>query len=329
MHLLPRPIFSSKAEYARYFTRLDFWQPYIENICAAQQLEHQQIGDAIPGTNVVFRLDDRYVVKIFPELFDGAEAFAAEQTIYELLAAYPAIACPKLIAQGKLFDSAGGWPWPYIITTAIPGQAVSASQLSQAERLSMAAWAARQLHMLHQIAPRPGPGSRFQVGWQSFDSFIAEQRRSANQQHRDWQSLPEHLIAQLDSYLLPEHAQYIRHADPIVLHADLHADHVLGQPQPGGWRPTGLIDFDDARSGDLAYELPPIFLSLFARDKALLQHFLDSYGLSSQQQSALRKRAMHMTLLHEFNVLDDVWEQDPALMQLETLEELERALWGQ
>ncbi len=328
MSALARPIFSSIAEYATYFTHLNFWRPYIEHICRLNHIAAHAISNSIPGTNVVFRVDERYIIKIFPEFFDGAEAFRAEHAVYSLLSEYPQLATPVLIASGQLFDNAEGWHWPYIITSLIPGQAVSQLELSQPDRLFLADWVATQLRALHNIPTQSGLGPRLQPGWHEFDSFLHEQRRLATQKHREWLSLPEQLIGQLEHYLLPENASSARSIAPVVMHADLHADHILGQQQSQGWRPNGLIDFDDARVGDLAYELPPLFLSLFARDKVLLQQFLDSYGFSIEEQQALRRRAMHMTLLHEFNVLDGILEQEPALMQVQTLEELERVLWG-
>lgn len=329
MCTLPRPVFSSVSEYGQYFTQLYFWRPYIEHICALEHIPYSAINNSIPGTNVVFRIDERYIIKIFPELFDGAAAFSAEKAIYMLLASHTEIAKPALLASGQLFDSSGGWHWPYLITTMIPGQAVSQTMLSQPDRLFLADWVAKQLHALHAVRPRAALGPRLQPGWQEFERFLEEQRCAAVRNHREWASLPEHLIEQLEHYLLPEHGSYARPIEPIVMHADLHADHVLGSQQPQGWwRPNGLIDFDDARVGELAYELPPIYLSLFARDKVLLQQFFDSYGLSFEEQKALRQRAMHMTLLHEFNVLDGILAQEPALMQVPTLQDLERVLWG-
>ena len=328
MRTLSRPVFSSISEYGQYFAQLYFWRPYIEHICALEHIPYSAISNSIPGTNVVFRVDERYIIKIFPELFDGAAAFSAEKAIYMLLADHDEIAKPALVASGQLFDSAGGWHWPYLITTLIPGQAVSQLVLSQLDRFFLADWGAKQLRTLHAVRPCAALGPRLQPGWQEFERFLAEQRCAAVRNHQEWASLPAHLIEQLERYLLPEHARYARPTEPIVMHADLHADHVLGSQQAQGWRPNGLIDFDDARVGELAYELPPIYLSLFGRDKALLQQFLDSYGLSFEEQKALRQRAMHMTLLHEFNVLDGILEQEPALMHVPTLQDLERVLWG-
>lgn len=327
MHTLPRPLFSSTAEYASYFTQPAFWRPYIEHACAEWEIPCRTISEPIPGTNVVFLIDKHYVIKLFPELFDGAMASKAEMDMYVLLSEYQSVEMPRLIGIGDLFDSTDGWPWPYMLTTRLRGQPVSASQLSPSDRHTMAAWTAQQLRGVHRVRPESWMGPRFVGGWACFDAFLAEQRRNALQNHRVWASLPDHLIAQLDDYLVPEHATLGRHAEPLVLHADLHADHILGEESSLGWRSNGIIDFDDARIGDIAYELPPIYLSLFARDKGLLQHFLDSYGIPADQQPALRQRAMHMTLLHEFNVLDGLREQQPELMQLATLQELHQALW--
>ena len=54
------------------------------------------------------------------------------------------------------------------------------------------------------------------------------------------------------------------------------------QPMPAWaalWTSLAIIDFGDARIGDIYTELNALHLDLFARDKRLLSAFLDAYGM--------------------------------------------------
>ena len=72
------------------------------------------------------------------------------------------------------------------------------------------------------------------------------------------------------------------------------------------WRPIGVIDFGDAMVGDRLYELVALNLGLFRCDKRLLGIFLDTYGFDLALRRDFVRRAMSLTLLHEFNVLSSV-----------------------
>jgi aminoglycoside/choline kinase family phosphotransferase len=107
------------------------------------------------------------------------------------------------------------------------------------------------------------------------------------------------------------------------VHADLNQDHVLGVWEAQHWQPCGVIDFGDALVGDPTYELVALHLGLFRGDKRLLQAFLAAYG-DAELGRGLPTRAMAMTLLHEFDLLDVL---EPEVFMVETLEELASRIW--
>jgi hypothetical protein len=76
---------------------------------------------------------------------------------------------------------------------------------------------------------------------------------------------------------------------------------------------------------DPYYELPALHLGTFDADKGLLAAFLDGYGWPPDPDFA--RRAMTMTLLHAFDVMDGV-AQRLDLRRVSTLEELADLVWG-
>ena len=107
------------------------------------------------------------------------------------------------------------------------------------------------------------------------------------------------------------------------MHADLHGDHIFVHDG----HLAGIIDWGDAWCGDPYYDLPALFFGTFAGSKSLLRAFLDAYGWPVGSESgglSFARRAMTMTLLHEFNPLGHAM---PSLEDVTTLDELAEILW--
>jgi hypothetical protein len=79
--------------------------------------------------------------------------------------------------------------------------------------------------------------------------------------------------------------------------------------------------------GNFYYELVALHLDLFHGEKRLLAAYLDAYGLDEQARRKLPIRAMKMALLHRFDVLGPVFEREPRLRQVSTLDQLAGMLW--
>jgi hygromycin-B 7''-O-kinase len=319
---MERPRFATRAEYGAIFTNLDYWRPAIDTICERHGLPTSPIVAGLPGTNVVFIIGDQYAVKIYPDLFDGARSMPAERACYSLIARAGVIPAPALVAEGALFDQVSGWPWPYLVMTRLPGRSLGEEEsVGAADMRALAGWLASVMAQLHQLPLGETPALR--PDWRPFEALLQAQRQAVVRHHEQAQILPPHLIAQLEAYLPEASALIDRSHAPYLIHADLNADHVLGEWSAGRWRPSGIIDFGDVRVGDRAYDLVALHLGLFRADKRLLRIFLDAYPDPALRR-ALPQRAMAMTLLHEFNVLDELKQQ---IAKVATLVELADRIW--
>jgi hygromycin-B 7''-O-kinase len=322
-----RPIFTSHKDYGPRFTDPVFWRPYVTAICARHELGPcAELRAGLAGTNPVFIVDQTYAVKLYVNLFNGAASYPIERATYELIARAPGLPAPALIATGDLFDPAGGWPWPYIVTQAIPGLSLGESQVSDADRLALAAWLGPVVRRIHAL-PLDDAGP-LRLVWDDFMAFLAAQRAAAAATHARWGRLPAHLVAQIDDYLPDVDELIERSVTPVLIHADLNRDHVLGERVGDEWRPSGIIDFGDAKVGDRMYELVALHLGLFDADRRLLRAFLDAYGLDQWLRRDFVRQAMSMTLLFEFNTLGEILESVPGAAEAASLEELAELLWG-
>jgi hygromycin-B 7''-O-kinase len=316
--------------YRRYFADPVAWQPYLEQVCHRHALNPVgtcQVRIGVPGTCPTFIVADRWVVKFFGRLFDGGQSFQVELESGKWAEAL-ALPFPKIIAEGQLFKAGEGWHWPYLVFEYVPGESIGEifHQVELEDKLTLARWMADLTRHMHQAAL---PVSEiFEPTWDSFTSLLQSQRRGCRQSFEEWGCLPEHLMAQLDDFLLPVDELLDSRSTPHLIHADLTADHVLGRLECGRWHSLALIDFGDAMVGNLYYELVALHLDLFHGDKRLLAAYLDAYGLDKQARRKLPMLAMNMALLHRFNVLGPVFERDPGLRQVPTLNDLADMLWN-
>jgi hygromycin-B 7''-O-kinase len=328
---MQRPLFASREEYAQYFTDTQYWQPYVEEICIRHDIapiERIQAGKA--GSNPVFIVNDRYVVKLYTYLFGGADSILKEIDLYNLFAQAPELPVPQLITHGSLFaQDEVGWYWPYIITTVIPGITYGEvrEQVSFEDKLVLATYLGSFLHTFHTLPLEQS--TYFKRSWEPFASFLQEQRASCIANHTYWNTLPPHLISQIDDYLPPLSALINEGSKPLLLDCDLFEDHVLGFLEQGHWHTTGIIDFGDALIGNWLYEMPVIQLGLFHCDKRLLRAFLEGYGidLAKLDHERFVRSVMSFALLRQFDLFVQVFRDCPEAAKIETLDELAVLLW--
>jgi hygromycin-B 7''-O-kinase len=325
---LAHPVFDSITAYAQQFTNVDYWKPYVELVCARHQLTPgSNIRAGLPGTHPVFIVDERYVVKLYTDLFNSASSIDAEIDVYRLLGYAPQIPAPALFAHGTLFSKGEGWSWPYIVIEALPGISLdeAGEQVTYRHKLALARYLGPVVRSLHTL---PLSDASYRHGsWDAFIHFLAKQRAACVDQHTRWQTIPDHLIAQIDAYLPPLETLADQTGMPSLLHADLNADHVLGFFQDDHWHTTGIIDFGDAKVGDPLFELIALHIGLFDCDKHLLQAFLECYGFHERLRDRFVLRAMSYTLLFEFNVFHSIFQILPTAHEVATLDELAALLW--
>ncbi|MCL4507080.1 MAG: aminoglycoside phosphotransferase family protein [Chloroflexi bacterium] len=323
------PQLDSREDYTQRFASVDYWTPYVTHVCHKHGFAPvHEILCSNPGTFPTFIVDSRWVVKFFGQLFDGADAYDMELTANLMVAEDGLIPAPHLIGLGSLFEAQQGWNWPYLIFEYLPGvhlgqvyDAVAANELLLiAQDLGVTV---RHLHLINQRYH-----SFYLDNSNAYSRFIGKYRPSCVQRHRVWKALPDHLINQIEDYVLPVHTLTAPTRDPVLLHGDITGDHVLGQLIEGHFTIKGLIDFGDALIGDPDFELIALHLDAFRCNNRMLGEYLTAYGLPAQSHGAWQHKLMSLTLMHRFNVMRDVVQYLPAASSVRTLEELARMVWN-
>jgi hygromycin-B 7''-O-kinase len=312
--------------YVGLFADAAFWRPVVTEICRRHSLAPcETIYAGHPGTYPTFIVEDRWVVKLFGRLFNGAAAYETECEVARILGHAPSL--PMLLIADSLHNGCD-WPWPYLIYKYLPGIAIGEvyERVRPDDRLALARWVGEIVRRVH-AAPLDD-SQLFPPTWVAYLARLREQREGCAARHAGWGNLPPHLIGQIDAYLPPVET-LIERPRPHLIHADLTDDHILGCWENGRWTTSGLIDFGDAMVGELGYELAALQLDLFRGDRAMLAAFLDAYGLDAAARADLPRRALCCALLHRFNVFDGLAEILSGLNDIATLDELAAHLWGQ
>ena len=283
----------------RKFQDPAFWQPYIDEVLRRHGLPADRATLGSGGTFPTF-LVGAYVVKFFGRRFDGAECFSVERSIHTRILREVDAPVPVHVAHGHLFQA--GWRWPYIVTTRIVGTPWREAGDRDRWKMSVAAQLGVTLRRVHALECPDEPVWRRDT--------IGELRATCAARHRRRRMLPDRLVDEIDDYLAtPSPTRRL-------VHADLHGDHIFVK----GGRLAGIIDWGDALCGDPFYELPALFFGSFEGDKALLRVFLDAYGWTVSADFA--RRAMTMTLVHEFNPLGGHLPPLDSVKHLDDLAEL-------
>jgi len=299
---LPVPLFATLQDYGERLGDAAFWAPSVAEALARHGLPQGKPEAGRLGTFPTF-LVGSYVVKFFGERFSGGVCHEIERSLHRRFLLHPEIPAPSLIAEGAL--SREGWPWPYLITSRMAGSAWRHVALQPVEQERLAVQIGTIVRSVHDLPPPDGPF------WQR--DPLADLRADCSARHRQWGTLPRRLVDHIDRFLVE--------ASPVrrLVHADLHADHLFVD----GGRLVGIIDWGDVLLTDPYYELPALHLGTFGGSKRLLKAFLDGYEW--EVGADFSRRAMTMTLLHQFNVLGDSASVD--MREVDSLDDLADLLW--
>ena len=301
------PTFASIHEYGSRLDDVTFWWPLV-----AEVLERHGVDEAglepvagFAGTYPTFLFGD-VVVKLFGYFPAWRESHEVERAAGALVATDPEILAPSLLGEGNLFDDVEA-PWPYLVTSRLPGIAWRDADLSGEQRCSVAGELGRQMQRVHGLRP---PADAPLVDLATLNAGAISER------HRAWGSLPLHLIGQIDGFLTG-----LGSFDRVFVHADLTADHAFVDRG----RLTAIIDWGDAMVTDRHHELGALHLGMFNCDKAVLRSFLEAYDWPVSRD--FPRQALRLALLHSFDVFDPVGTLLP-LHDIATLDELATELFA-
>ncbi len=302
------------------YTHADFrsnaWQAAGAEICLRHKIAFSELRRAEQGENIIFFVDERFVIKIFVEPRNN---FSREKASLEFADGKTGLRTPEILFVGEIEG------FPYLVITQLAGVLMREiwANLTDPEKLpavEQLAVAARELHSY----PVPADFG-FKRDWhefvrrQSIETLERQRRGGVNDEIMA--ALPEFIETNLK--LLPQTIE------PVLLHGDIHPGNVLMQERNGCWNATGLFDFGDSFPGFYEHEfVAPGVLVIQGKRELQRAHFL-AYGYKETELDLdFCARLMLLTILYECSNLRRYAERLRPEAVNYTLEELEQAIWA-
>lgn len=309
------PEFKTLAEYRPLFRDGSVWRAGMRTICSRHGLDPHTLRFAPPGSNIVYWVEDGYLIKLFAPLWPGDAP--KETAVLKALAGFCPFDIPQIAAEGELEG------WPYLVLTRLGGQSLDSiwESLAPPARVQLAAslggciaaLQALPVTSLYDGLPH-WPGS-----WEMQVAGCLDRQLQSGVSSAWLDQIAAFLDAALPGLKTP--------CPAVILHADLNPEHLFCQETASGWKVTGMIDFADAMVGHPYYEwVRPGYTLHF--EPVLLRAMFSAAGiLPAQPDPAFNRSLLAFTFLHTFSNLPEMLEMfspDPPA----DLDSLQSVLWG-
>lgn len=312
------PVATDAAAYERH-CRTDIWQQAAAAVCARHRISYAALRRSALGENIIFFVDDRYVIKIYGPF---RRQYLRESAALDFAAtAKLSIETPRVVHTGELEG------WPYLVQTYLAGLPMKEvwPEIEAPQRLAIVSRLGVAMRELHAQSVAPLCVTALNRDWHAFlrrQASGAVERQRACGAHPEWlKSLPAYIAARLE--LLPAHG-----SNPVLLHGDIHPGNVLLSEAGGRWQITGLFDFGDSFCGFHEYDFVAPGVLMVQGQRELQRTLLFAYGYSAAQLDAdLRARLMLLTVLYECSDLRKYALRLAPDAVGRTLDELEAAIW--
>ena len=307
------PSILTAEDFASHF-RDDCWLDVASQICQRHNLSFADLKRSKHGENIVFLIDERFVLKIYTPFRIG---FARERAALRFARDKTSLPLPEIVFEGE-FDG-----FDYLVFTQLAGDLMTRDRwlkLETKEQIQTISELATGLKELHSH----GAGE-IDFDWTKFIEHQAAtvyERQKTNGANAEWlKSLPQYLEENLK--LLPKDFA------PVFLHGDVHFGNLRLLQTSGGWRISGLFDLADSLKGFYEYEFVAIGVLMIQGQGEIQREFFRAYGYPEHEiDETLRRRLMLLTILYECSDLRKyALRLKPEAVNF-TLEELERSIWN-
>ncbi|TFG71236.1 MAG: aminoglycoside phosphotransferase family protein [Anaerolineales bacterium] len=321
------PVIETWEAWGQVFTKVALWKPAVQEICRRASIPLESIETGYPGTNAVFVVNQRYVVKIYaPFCHDD---YHLERELLTKLGEKTLIPAPAILARGILEDSIS---WPYIIMEYLSGQPIREvrEKIDHANLLEITAHMGTIVRVLHKI-PIASLNNldRSQSGWQR---YCQHQLKTLMKKLQRNYILPDPVIEAIPAFVADEifKGRASKNTPLALVHGDLTEDHWLLDDTHGHWSLSGLFDFADAKISPATYEWVALWFGALDRNHENLASFMHSYDPTIMLDDDFYRRAMAYTFLHEFGaeIIDNVLPEH-IRNDIPSIEHLVQVLWCQ
>lgn len=316
--MMQLPLIANADDYDHHF-KDEMWQQAAAIICARHNLNHAHLRRSQHGENIIFFVDERFVIKIYAPFRDS---YAREKASLEFAQDKLSIESPAILYSGELEG------WSYLLMSHLAGTPANEvwAGIKLRERIEIVECLGMALKSLHKHAATPTLQQSFSN--RDWHGFIERQAQTCVERQRACGANPEWLES-LPAYIAQRLALLPTVNEPVLLHGDAHPANLLLARENGRWKLSGLLDFGDSLCGFQEYEFVSPGVLMLQGDRELQRAFLLAYGYEeSRLDLNLRARLMLLTVLYECsNLRKYALRLKPEAVHF-TLDELEAAIWS-
>ena len=309
------PQVDSESQMDTLLVDAEVWRPAVAAICEHEGLDATRATHICKGSNVVWVIEDRLILKMFVPLWIGDAH--VERTALAAASGH-GLPLPEIVKTGSLEG------WPYLLLTKLPGRSFEEvlPELDAETGARICRDLGRAMRQLHQIDVTDVDLPRWE--WRTF----MEKRRAAFRNDHTHATVPAALLDEAEAWLDEVGPPCTADFDPVFLCADFTFEHVMCDMVNGQLELTGLIDLADAMIGHAPYEFaaPAVFLT--GRQPRWQRALLEGYGRPEWIGDArFREQVLTYILLHRYGRTAGTLQVLPAPTP-RTFADLADALWS-
>ena len=276
----------SEAAYRRRFAEPDFGLDLAEVVADRCRLPRPLVR-RVEGSNLVFRAGDGPWIKICPPYW--RDAFDAEVRVTEAAQGRLPAPIPAIVESGELED------WRYLVSTHVPGVQIQEvlPSLGGAELERIAADLGQFMRAFHAVAV---PGFERQFG--PWSRYLDERLAGARELHLS-RGVDPARVDQIAALLAARAPALRALGPPVLIHADLTAEHVMLVESGGTWRLSGILDLADAMVAPAELDLISPILELFRGRRGPQRRLMAESGVQAIAEPA-SQALMAVALQHRF-----------------------------
>jgi aminoglycoside phosphotransferase (APT) family kinase protein len=248
------PMVTTWEEWTNVFQDLEVWRETIHAILSMEGISYNKIENGYPGTSVVFIVDNRYVLKIYPGQF--IKDHEREWPVLRLLNRHKQ---PLLIASGYFKDDTEIWPYAllrFIDGTAYREVSRLLTDFEKNEFIDRLVKAINNIHGLPFETLRDYSAYRWDISEEDISTQVEKLCKLPFFNQDNFKA---------DLYDFIKRGKKLLEQEPLVfVHGDLTQDHLFFRKENGKWHFTDIIDWGDAHIAPALYDFVVLWADVFS-----------------------------------------------------------------
>lgn len=289
------PKLETEDDYYELYDDTPRWDALIAALMHDEKIEVTQRPERLSqGTNLLYHLDERRMLKVYPDIFHE-DATIERDCMRIIQRAELGLPSPALIQEGV-------WRgWPYMVMERFEGLRIVEhgrmtwpKQVPHEDRVHIVAQIGDWMRASHQSALFQGVS--LPEKWADWEATSARFLDEVVQKH-DHENLPAGWLEQI--------GPYFEGFDPMEfplsnVHADLHGGNVLISDASGRWEVSCVLDFADTLHATAPYDMVPTLAWIIQGDETLAHTLYERVLDPAQRDKLHAKNMMQWLLLHRF-----------------------------